>query len=91
VNILSVDPGSARVGFSVLSGSEFSELKLLDWGVFNFDSSAKAMNSNMNEVLEKLYFEFISLIHDHVITHLACEVVPAVAYMASKTKVSATS
>jgi crossover junction endodeoxyribonuclease RuvC len=90
MRVLSVDPGSANVGFGVFAAETLSDLSLLDWGSLKFSSSEKKMNDNMNEVLQKLYLEFSDLINNHNITHLICELVPSFGPMASKTKVSAT-
>jgi crossover junction endodeoxyribonuclease RuvC len=81
MRILGVDPGIARIGWSVID-----EEQLIDYGLWSPKSDYKPMHENLDERLQKLYIEAKSVIQKYDVTHLVLETPPSFGDMSSKTK-----
>jgi Holliday junction resolvasome RuvABC endonuclease subunit len=79
MRLLSVDPGSTKVGVSI-----FEDGELLHCARLHHRSEKATFTDRLNEQLEKLYLEFLSLIRVWEVTHVCWEIVPAIGNMSHK-------
>lgn len=77
--LLAVDPGSANVGVSIFKGQD-----LLFCTRLNYTSNYEKFTDKLNDMLSKLYHEFLRLCHYYKVTHICWEVVPAIGGMNHK-------
>jgi len=87
--ILSLDPGSSKIGWAVINNNGL----VLDYGLLSpVEDVPKSLGFNlkMNLLIRRLIPEFESIIRKHKVTHVAWEIVPSFGSMANREHVQAT-
>lgn len=79
MRLLSVDPGSTKVGVSI-----FDDEKLLHCTRLHHRSDKGTFTDRLNDQLERLYLEFLWLIREYDVSHVCWEIVPAIGNMSHK-------
>lgn len=79
MRVMAVDPGSANIGVSI-----FDNDKLVYCTRLNYTSSYEKFVDKLNDILSKVYHEFLRLAHKYEVQAICWEIVPAIGNMNHK-------